>query len=174
MTVSVMATIILFVRRLVAVYKTISSQDKLVDTITKLTILNVISLSITVLVPIIMIFITATAPTAFVGTTAFLIGNNVDVYTNFWCVMLSFTHFESYYNRVCGCFHFKCRKCWFKVLGRDARILAAEQKKKVLSLTTQVSSSAGSAASNSSKPTTDTAAVQVDITATDLSFAQSA
>jgi hypothetical protein len=170
MTVTMIATIILFIRKLMVVYKTIAADNALISTITKLTILNATSLSISVLAPLIMIFIMSADPGETIATTAFMVSNIFDVFTNFWCIVLSTSSFQVYYDKICGSIHIKCRTLWFKCLGTDEKMLTdavkhAAKPQKMITLSTQASSSAGSATSEQNRSKSDDV-VQVDITST--------
>ena len=33
-----------------------------------------------------------------------------DLYTNFWCIFLSFAYYETLYIKICGCYHNLCKK----------------------------------------------------------------
>eukprot|EP00483_Globobulimina_turgida_P002437 UN02441 len=50
----------------------------------------------------------------------------IDVYSNFWCVMLSYSCFKIYYDGICGCLHFKCKSVWNKIAGKDEKMLKSQ------------------------------------------------
>mmetsp|Transcript_63211 Transcript_63211/g.100502 ORF Transcript_63211/g.100502 Transcript_63211/m.100502 type:complete len:345 (+) Transcript_63211:69-1103(+) len=98
----------LFIYKLCKVYKTHAGHKsaKILQVITKNAILALVSTSLTF-----VSFVAAVMDTS-VGTihshSWFAITIFWDIYTNFACVLLTFTFFESYYGFVCGPLHTKC------------------------------------------------------------------
>ena len=45
-----------------------------------------------------------------------------DVWTNFWCVILSYHVFNDLYHKLCGCLHSKCQSLWIKCVGKPVAI----------------------------------------------------
>ena len=100
--------------------------DKLVFMITKIAILNFVSLFIT--------FLAAMTVAAF-GTGDAQIGDGVpifvefnahfmillDTFTNFMCVVLSYNYYGKYYKKICGCLHNRCSQCCYKIVGDNKK-----------------------------------------------------
>ena len=105
----------LFVYKLIQVIKdedTTRNNGRLLDIITKNTILTLISNSATLLV-IVGIIVNSIIPN---HGSYWIFSMNVlvqflDVYTNFICIAFTFKCFISWYNGVCGKLDYKCKKC---------------------------------------------------------------
>ena len=91
--------------------------DKLVEIITKTTILSLIST--------LMIFVhgcfyillgSIEIDRYLLITRLFLIG---DLHTNFMSILLSFNYFNGWYRKLCGNFHWCCVRCWNKISHDD-------------------------------------------------------
>ena len=115
--------VILFVYRLIQVYKTEHDNEILIGAITKITILVSISVSVT------MVDLVTTTLYRYVAHSILLqwIFSYValfDVYTNFICVIMCYKMFKKYYQNVCSCMDIKCRICWNKLIAnkRDTNL----------------------------------------------------
>ena len=111
----IISTVVLFIYKLIQVYKTENNNEILINAITKITILFTMSICIS--------FINLTT------TVLYRYGaNNIglqwvfnyialfDFYTNFICVIMSFKLFKIWYGRICSCFDNKCRICWTSII----------------------------------------------------------
>eukprot|EP01084_Bolivina_argentea_P162156 282218_1 len=136
--ISLISTMILFIRKLKKVFKSSDSTDEFIGTITKLTILNAISFTITLMIPIIIIIEGSVAhPTKdYVITSAFMMfAMTADAYSNLWCILLSFSNFNDYYMKICGCLHSKCKSLCNNISGVNERNLALQTAKSNSSVT---------------------------------------
>ena len=43
----------------------------------------------------------------------------MDLFTNFWCVILLFKTFNDYYIKICKCCDTKCKICWNRIVSDD-------------------------------------------------------
>ena len=107
--------VILFIYRLIQVYKKENNNEILVGAITKSIILVSISISVT------SIDLFATVLYRYVSSYTFAqwVIHYValfDVYTNFICVIFCYKSFKGYYTKICSCMDNKCRVCWDKVI----------------------------------------------------------
>jgi len=99
--------------------------NKLLTTISKSTILALISLTMTFLTPITMLFGYYTLSTSHnqtmyeAGTCLLAFCSLFDVYTNYICILLSYNCFDKMYVKVCGKCDKKCRAiCIEKILNK--------------------------------------------------------
>lgn len=109
-------TMILFIRKLKQAFRNLSDDDVLIALITQLSILTIISVSITILVPFLLII-----------DRGWLFDFMIvfDIATNFHCIMLTFDQMNGYYMSICGFCDSKCRKLWKnKVITKDETILS--------------------------------------------------
>ena len=110
----------LFIYKLIAVNKSCKSeesQQKLISSITKMSLLFSVSI-ISLLLSAIFVGVT-TSLNLGSSHTHFVNGIlvTIDLMTNFMSVFLTFGHFEKYYLKICGCADAKCKslcKCMFK------------------------------------------------------------
>ena len=88
-----------------------NDDDKLISTITKQTILTLISISsLAVHLVIILLFnVTGFLIFSVHGIFIWNLVILVDVWSNFICILLSYRQFDEYYFRVCGCCDTKCK-----------------------------------------------------------------
>ena len=118
---------ILFIIKLYRVYKTSEptktgkesgkENDKLVEIITKTTILSMIStLMIFVFSCFYILLFSIGIDKYLLGTRLFLIG---DLHTNFMSILLSFNYFNGWYRKLCGNCHWCCVRCWNKISHDD-------------------------------------------------------
>merc|ERR1719461_234568 len=104
---------ILFIRKLVHVYKrhTKFSQerdDNFIALVTKITVLNFVSLLITIACAAIYpLHLTGSIYMEFL----YLYALSFDYFTNFICVLFSYKHCHKYYMICCGGCHTTCNKC---------------------------------------------------------------
>eukprot|EP01084_Bolivina_argentea_P214677 364433_1 len=117
--------IVLFIRKLISIYKNIDADANLIRKITKLTVLSCVSMSLTLLVPIIMFIILSTNVRAAIGSSIFFGGVLLDTTTNLLCIVMTYGYFNDYYVKICYCMHNICQSTWGKFIGDEARILAS-------------------------------------------------
>ena len=98
----------LFIRKLINVYRNLDSDQFFIDSITKITILNFTSLSITIIWAFSLMFYTHSIHTEFVHH----FGMVFEYFSTFICAVLSFNCYEKYYTQKCGKFHNQCNVCW--------------------------------------------------------------
>eukprot|EP00484_Ammonia_sp_Unknown_P018404 CAMPEP_0197039850 /NCGR_PEP_ID=MMETSP1384-20130603/16622_1 /TAXON_ID=29189 /ORGANISM="Ammonia sp." /LENGTH=224 /DNA_ID=CAMNT_0042470513 /DNA_START=354 /DNA_END=1028 /DNA_ORIENTATION=- len=110
------ATLVLFMKKLFAVYRNVDADDKLMATITKLSTLSFISISITLSFPCISVIFPVIMDDDNI-TMLYVIEKYIvclDVWSNLWCVLLTYNTFDPLYNNLCGCVHKRCQKVWSK------------------------------------------------------------
>ena len=104
----------LFVKKLIDVNKRAqqSNENKLLSTITRQTILALISIaSFLMLIAVYMIFTsTELFITSIHATFAWILLSLVDIWTNFICIFLSYQASNDYYAKICGCCDTKCKQ----------------------------------------------------------------
>ena len=100
---------ILFVKKLFQVFKknNDNNNNRIVNIITKTTILAIVSCTFTVLVVVSLIL--ATLFTAYRESIVYPASLLMDSYTNSICVLLSFNVFQSKYDLLCRCLDAKCK-----------------------------------------------------------------
>lgn len=110
----IISILFMYIRKLLAIYKNIDSDPKLIEIITKTTILTLISISATFLTsmcitmkPIMSEFMDFQVIETFILY--------IDVYTNFLCVVLTYRYFDKYYSLLCKGMHSKCESMWFRI-----------------------------------------------------------
>ena len=114
------ATMILFIRKLMIVYRHLSNDEIFIGIITQLSILTIFSVLFT-LFNLGLIFIFIVAPSLY-WTLGF--STLFDVISNFWFIMLSFESMNGYYMKICGCLDLRCRKLWKKmVTSKDEQVI---------------------------------------------------
>ena len=112
--------VILFIIKLVNVYKSSGMSENtgadksVVSAITKTTILTTISVSMTLVNAIVAIWRLNTDNIYIIWFQNYFV--LLDVYTNFLCVILSYTAFVKYYQTLCKCMDIKCRSCWVRII----------------------------------------------------------
>ena len=108
----------LLIHKLFTVHIQCSANDKRdnlrLNTITKTTILSILSTSLSV------VFLTTyILYSAFSGSLIFLFMTRLlliaDVHTNFLSILLSYKYFKHWYRAICGCCHDQCVECWAKL-----------------------------------------------------------
>eukprot|EP01084_Bolivina_argentea_P022366 41562_1 len=108
----------LFVNKLCRVYRNVDvaaksnkrskERYKLIAVVTKISVLNFGSLTITILAAItIIFFIHGNVYAEFIAHFAVF----ADIFTNFLCVILSYNNYKRFYHIVCGCCHNQCITC---------------------------------------------------------------
>ena len=113
----IISLMIMYIRKLLRIYRSVAitdcpDTDELIITITKTTILTLLSLSVTFVTPIVIISDTQAAIGNVVTSTMLL-----DIYTNFLCITLSYSFFFGMYMKICGCMHRICKKMWYVFAG---------------------------------------------------------
>eukprot|EP01084_Bolivina_argentea_P119584 212004_1 len=109
----------LFINKLVKSYKNINTDEGLIDMITKTFMLSQMSLFITIMVPVIAIFVSD----IYLRQLIMLL----DLYTNFLCIVFSYGTFLKYYMKMCGFCHVKCKIICYKIIigGSDIKMAAS-------------------------------------------------
>ena len=99
------------------VYRKLGSDDELIKVITRITILNFTFIFVTILYGITLVTIyEASIYGEFISEFALLL----NYFSNFVCIILSYTYFDKSYNRCCGWMNIKCNACWYKLItGQD-------------------------------------------------------
>lgn len=105
----------LFIRKLISVYRNLDSDQYFITMITKITILNFISLTITIIWAFSLIFFDYNVYTEFVNHFGIIF----DYFSTFICAILSFNCYETYYTQICGRLHNQCNQCWLHLV-RDS------------------------------------------------------
>eukprot|EP01084_Bolivina_argentea_P087877 158664_1 len=120
-----LSTITLFVKKLIAVYKFKKNDtgSSFMYVATKLSVLSITSMTITLLEPLIVASILITRPDVAIGTAAFIFNTLLDSYTNLWCVLLSYNGWDDTYDKLCHCIHSRCQFILYKCSRRDEVIL---------------------------------------------------
>ena len=118
---------VLFINKLLRVYRQHNKLSKncdaqFVDLLTKMTLLNFMSLFVTIACTATFILLQSESTSLhFVNHFGLLF----DYYTNFLCVLFSFKHYDKYYMICCGGMHKQCSKCVFGcVTGKTAMQIA--------------------------------------------------
>lgn len=117
---------VLFIRKLIQVYKGLDSDPTLIATITKTGLLCIVSISSTILL-VILTLLTPSTKSVHVNLIVGVATTN-DLATNFWCTILSFKAFDHWYLKICGCCDSKCKLCWHRCAGKDADIMRKEME----------------------------------------------
>eukprot|EP01084_Bolivina_argentea_P078149 141784_1 len=106
----ILSIIILFIAKLVRVYKYCANDEELMDAVTKTTILTLVSILVTLLIPTHSLL---REPFDFeYGSWFYFLGNVftiLDIFTNFLCIVMSYKYFDSYYYYICGCLDTQCK-----------------------------------------------------------------
>eukprot|EP01083_Nonionella_stella_P094220 264288_1 len=103
--------VILFIYKLMQTIQSIAPDPSLISAITKLTILNTISISVTVTYTIMnAAFLSVASPNPWMNIVWDLI-STLDVFTNFCCIALCYKSFKTYYTKVCSCADTRCQMC---------------------------------------------------------------
>jgi len=108
---------VLFLFKLFKVYRDVEVASSLIDVITRTSLLAFLSLGWSILAALIAVVvpgISANNP-SFPGWFTVGIAILVDSQTNFWCTLLSFNYFDTWYYKVCC--HLKCKRCCYRCMG---------------------------------------------------------
>ena len=97
----------LFIYKLYKVYNDLVNDDKIIQIITKLTILTIISLLISFFAGIVFSNGTKSAIHGFIIHTSI----NIDIFSNLLLVILSYRDYDEWYYKIFGCVHMKFVKC---------------------------------------------------------------
>ena len=109
----------LFVTKLIDVNKRCDGQaaqqkddNKLLSTITKQSILTLISIASLLAYVIIYFLLSSTGLLSTSIHASFIHGllSLIDTWTNFICILLSYKSFNAYYTKMCGCCDIKCKE----------------------------------------------------------------
>eukprot|EP01083_Nonionella_stella_P043961 118574_1 len=102
----IISVVVLFIQKLMQVYKCAGHDEALMGIITKTAILSLLSITMTILSPT-CLAISMSVPNVHVQWVAnvFVL---LDVYTNFVCVALCDRYYSTYYFKICGCLDRRC------------------------------------------------------------------
>ena len=115
----------LFIYKLVQVYKNLGSDEEFIKIITKITILNFTSLFITIISVSSTIGFHISVYGEFINHFAILF----NYFSNFICVIFSYTYYTGSYNRYCGWMNNKCNACWYQLLtGKKIEVKLSRMK----------------------------------------------
>ena len=114
-----LSLVILYIHKLIEVYKSVNAHNVedaefLVSAITKTTVLTIISLSMSFINMISTAIYFPMDDNLIISWISAYIAD-IDIYTNFLCLMLCFNHFDGYYLRSCSSIDKQCRMYWTKV-----------------------------------------------------------
>eukprot|EP01084_Bolivina_argentea_P201444 344329_1 len=112
---------VLFVRRLITVYKDAESGEEWMNIVNKTTLLTLVSLSFTILAPIAVVFSALNESDIIQCVQNFIL--MIDMYSNLVCVVFSYSYFNKYYAKICGPLDMKCKRMWFKFVGKDMKFM---------------------------------------------------
>eukprot|EP01083_Nonionella_stella_P084202 233044_1 len=163
----------LFLSKLSIVFRR-SSQAKhsnkkdnaLINLITKITLLSLMTMSITFVSCLLLLFRFSIFGENVVVSLISDWVISIDIYSNFLCYSLSFKYFHKYYAKLCRCCDFKCRRLWyfmvFGALPDDVPFLAKQIESHVA--TTSPCTSTTTFDQTSVKNTESVTAVEVTVT----------
>lgn len=120
----------IFVYKLYSVYKAAREKEAAQDInaqyfiiiITKIMILNFVSVVVTIIAAVSIAFYDITTELDFFHTFSFLLDN----FTNIICVILSYSYYSSYYDKICGGWHRCCILCGSKIIGHNQQVVELE------------------------------------------------
>ena len=95
---------ILYIHKLYVSFQSSTEHLELLSMIIKTSILNFMTMLVTLLSAICFIFWTESIYLEFLAELSMAI----DAFTNFLCVILSYKYYEKVYFTLCGCLHWKC------------------------------------------------------------------
>ena len=108
---------VLFINKLVTVYRTTDTDPELMALITKSSLLSFIQMSS------MLIFISVTALAIQETSIHFGLVNGIflciDMSVSFWTTILAYKSFSGWYEKMCGCCDAKCKSCWNEMIGRN-------------------------------------------------------
>ena len=113
--------IALFLYKMAQVYKSVDTENSnpaLIAIITKTNLLAIISIVSTLITAI---FVTLETSIWSNSIPVFMISRLLvinDVFTNFWCIILSSSIFNNWYLKICKCCHLRCESCWYRIVGK--------------------------------------------------------
>jgi len=147
--VGLIAINVLFIRRLLNVYASVkhntSKESGLKRVATKNAVLAVVSSS-TCWLTMIGVFLYV-ADASIVMGTIYNVFLQIDVMTNLLSIVLTYSHFDAWYQRLCGCCHRRCGECCLGCVQRkvnDQDIIEVEEQTNVEADQTQTSMSPSS------------------------------
>ena len=94
------------------VYKNLGSDDEFIKIITKITILNLTSIFVTILCISTVILYDLSVYAEFTHHFAII----TNYFMNFASIILSYTFYDKYYYKLFGCINKSCNGCWFRIL----------------------------------------------------------
>jgi len=113
---------VMLIAKLVQVYKMADSDQYFIDVVTKTSLLALISTGSFLVLSTLAVMgpFHNSFHVGFVEKLCLI----VDCFTNFWCTLLSFKHFDGWYLKLCC--DSKCKKTWYCILGRDEPMMCRE------------------------------------------------
>ena len=109
--------VILFINKLITVYRTTDSDPEMIALITKNSLLSFI--------PTISVFIymSVVALVMMEKSIHFGVVNGIvlciDMSVSLWTTILAYRSFNGWYETMCGCCDEKCKSCWNGMIGRN-------------------------------------------------------
>lgn len=107
----VCGTSFLYVYKLSIIYRQSDFDTDFAILITKIVLLNFISLFITIITGSSLAFRNDSMLTTFIAA----IFSTIDIFSNCICIMLSYSDYRQYYDKILGSLHHKCENCWKNV-----------------------------------------------------------
>ena len=109
----------MFIYKLIMVYRNLGSDEEFIKLITKITILNFTSIlvTITLFVPSLVAY-GWSVYWEFIHHFVILI----NYFSNFLCILLSYTYYGDSYNRYCGWMNKRCNSCWFNCIADKTKL----------------------------------------------------
>lgn len=104
--------------KLIATYKYIDPEDRLIELATRNVMLTVISLITTGIYPILGTLWLIFDENSAVAEFCFHLTMQLDHFTNCLCLVLTFSFYDKLYDNLCSCFHNKCNQYWSEYAGK--------------------------------------------------------
>ena len=96
----------------------LNNRKKLLNMITKTTILCIMSTSfLLIYLVVFFVYVGTSGSLKYYVIIAFILC--ADLYSNFLSILLSYSYFAAWYKKLCGCCHYKCIQCWGKCSKGD-------------------------------------------------------
>ena len=109
----------LFAYKTLQVYKHADKDPKLIEIITKLSVLAFIPLFGTLLDALAVVALIESASIHIQLLVAlFAI---FDLSTNFWCIILSYSEYNGWYLKLCGRCNSECKACWYNIAEKESK-----------------------------------------------------
>ena len=152
---------VLYIRKLINVYKLSEGDQYFMGIITKTTICTLISLSF-----FFFAYIPFFAVQSMTGYSYWILDLAVitDIYSNYICVIVAYPMFGTYYVKLCGKLDVKCRLCWGRMIGIDINVsqimhnIKREESKFGIDTTTDHTISGGASTAPPASPSTSISA----------------